>query len=170
MIQRAMYVLPFIALAAGVGFDRLWTSGSGRKIAMMLLAASAVQFAYFGFDFHTHYKLRSAFYYDPVAFRDVAGELIRQSPAPPAYYFTTDVDDAGVKWRFYTTLEGRTDLLARTKYIEPDAVPPAAPGSMLVTYEATARIAALVADGWRVDAVIKDVDARPAAVILRKLS
>ena len=168
MIQRAMYVLPFIALAAGFGFAWLWQSRPGRYLAALLLAASAAQFGYFYFDFFTHYKLRSAFYYDPVAFREVAGELFH-SPNAPAYYFTTDVDDASVKWRFYTTLEGRTDLLSRTKYIEPGDRPAAPPGSVLVTYDDTSRITALVADGWRIAIVIKDVDGRPAAVILRKL-
>jgi hypothetical protein len=52
-----------------------------------------------------------------VAFRDVASELIHSLDDAPQYYFTTDVDDASVKWRFYTTLEGRTDLLPRTKYV-----------------------------------------------------
>ena len=98
-----------------------------------------MQFRYFDFDFFTHYKLRSAFYYDPVAFRDVAGELIHALPDAPAYYFTTDVDDASVKWRFYTTLEGRTDLLSRTRYVDRDDRPAAAPGSVLVTYDDTAR-------------------------------
>jgi hypothetical protein len=167
MIQRAIYVLPFIALTAGFGLAWLWQSRPGRYVAGLLLAVSIVQFGYFYFDFFTHYKLRSAFYYDPVAFRDVAAELIHAADAP-AFYFTTDLDDASVKWRFYTTLEGRTELLSRARYIEPDEHPSAAPGSMLVTYEDTARVNALVADGWQLAATIKDVDSRPAAVILRK--
>jgi hypothetical protein len=168
MIQRAMYVLPFVALAAGFGFAWLWHLRFGRQLAALLLAASAVQFGYFYFDFFTHYKFRSAFYYDPVAFRDVASELIHTLDDAPQYYFTTDVDDASVKWRFYTTLEGRTDLLPRTKYVDRDDRPAAAAGSVLVTYDDTARIKALVADGWQVRTLIKDVDNRPAAVILRK--
>ncbi len=168
MIQRAMYVLPFVALAAGFGFAWLWQSPRGRQFAVLLLAASAVQFGYFYFDFFTHYKLRSAFYYDPVAFRDVAGELIALSSDAPAFYFTNDVDDADVKWRFYTTLEGRTDLLSRTKYVDRDDRPAAVPGSVLVTYDDSARIKALEADGWRLRTLIKDVDNRPSAVILRK--
>jgi hypothetical protein len=134
---------------------------------MLLLAASIVQFGYFYFDFFTHYKLRSAFYYDPSAFRDVSRELMRSSDAP-VFYLTTDLDDPGVKWRFYTTLEGRTDLLLRTRYVAQDEHPQAAPGSILVTLDETARIKSLVADGWSVVTTIKDVDSRPAAVILRK--
>ncbi len=87
----------------------------------------------------------------------------------PQYYFTTDVDDASVKWRFYTTLEGRTDLLSRTKYIDRDDRPAAVAGSVLVTYDDSARIKALVADGWQLRLLIKDVDNRPSAVILRKV-
>ncbi|HUQ87062.1 MAG TPA: glycosyltransferase family 39 protein [Vicinamibacterales bacterium] len=169
MIQRAMYVLPFVALAAGFGFAWLWETRIGRLAAVLLLAGSAVQFGYFYFDFMTHYKLRSAFYYDPVAFRDVARELIHSLDAAPQYYFTTDVDDADVKWRFYTTLEGRTDLLSRTKYVGRDDRPAAAAGSVLITYDDTARITALVADGWRIETVISDVDNRRASVVLRKL-
>ena len=167
MIQRAAYVLPFVAIAAGFGFAWLWQLPLGRRFAALLLAASALQFGYFYFDYFTHYKLRSAFYYDPVAFHDLAGRLM-QSPAADAYYFTADVDDASVKWRFYTTLEGRTELLSRSRYIGPDERPAAPPGAVLVTLDATARIEALVADGWAVESVINDVDDRRAAVILRK--
>ena len=168
MIQRAMYVLPFVALAAGFGSAWLWQWRAGRQFAALLLAAAAVQFGYFYFDFFTHYKLRSAFYYDPVAFRDVASHLVR-SPDAPDFYFTSDVDDASAKWRFYTTLERRTELLLRTHYVGPDDRPAAAPGSLLVTYDSRARITALVTDGWGIEVVVADVDKRPAAVILRKL-
>ena len=168
MIQRALYVLPFAALLAGYGVAWLWQSRIGRAIALLVLLASPIQFAYFYFDYFTHYKFRSAFYYDPAAFRDVASYLMASGDAP-AYFFTNNVDDASVKWRFYTLIAGRTALLTRTRYIEPDARPDDAPaGSMLVTYDDTARLAALAAEGWRVERVVNDADNRPAAAILRK--
>ena len=37
-----------------------------------------------------------------------------------------------------------------------------------MTNDDTSRLAALAADGWRVEKVISDVDSRPAAAILRK--
>ncbi|MND08769.1 hypothetical protein D3C83_316290 [compost metagenome] len=46
--------------------------------------------------------------------------------------------------------------------------PDAPAGSLLVTYDDTARLAALAATGWRVEKVIHDVDNRPAAAVLRK--
>jgi 4-amino-4-deoxy-L-arabinose transferase-like glycosyltransferase len=169
MIQRAMYLLPFLALLGAFGFAALWQSRSRllRYAAIAVLVASPIQFAYFYYDYFGHYKLRSAFYYDPVAFSDVADYLI-ESPDTPAFYFTDDVDDASVKWRFYTVGRGREELLTRTEYVAPDARPAAAPRSLLVTYDSTARIAALQTDGWTVETLIRDVDRRPAAVILRK--
>ena len=169
MIQRAMYVLPFLALVAGFGFAALWRSRSGmmRAATIVLLAAAPMQFAYFYYDYFTHYKFRSAFYYDPVNFRDVAGHLLTGEPAP-GYYFTNDLDDASVKWRFYTIQRHRQDLLERTHYIEPEERPEALPGSVLVTYVNTARVDVLMSAGWRVEQVISDVDHRQAAVILRK--
>jgi 4-amino-4-deoxy-L-arabinose transferase-like glycosyltransferase len=167
MIQRATYLLPFLALLASLGCIALWRSRAGRAIAIAAIVAAPVQFGYFYFDYFTHYKLRSAFYYDPVAFRDVAAYLL-QSPDAPAFYFTNDVDDASVKWRFYATSANRTDLLPRTQYIDPDDRPPAPPGSLLVTYDYTPRRVALAAAGWRTETVIYDVDNRPAAVIFRR--
>ena len=77
MIQRALYVLPFVALLAGFGFAWLWQSRFGRAArGRWCSLASPIQFGYFYFDYFTHYKFRSAFYYDPVAFRDVAAHLI----------------------------------------------------------------------------------------------
>jgi hypothetical protein len=170
MIQRAMYLLPFFALLGAFGFAELWDSRSRllRYAALAVMVASPIQFAYFYYDYVGHYKLRSAFYYDPVAFQDVARHLIASTDTP-AFYFTNDLDDASVKWRFYTVGHGRGELLARTRYIEPEDRPPAVPRSLLVTYDLSARIAALQADGWAIEGLVKDVDSRPAAVILRRI-
>ena len=169
MIQRAMYLLPFVGVLGGFGWAWLWQqSRLTRAAAILALAAMPIQFGYFYYDYFTHYKARSAFYYDPAAFRSVAGHLIAHDDAP-AFYFTNDVDDASVKWRYYTVAGGRTELLPRTQYIEPDQRPAAAPaGSRLVTYDQTLRLEALKADGWEIEQLIHDVDNRPASVILRK--
>ncbi|HYB94034.1 MAG TPA: glycosyltransferase family 39 protein [Vicinamibacterales bacterium] len=169
LIQRAMYLLPFLALTGGLGFALLWQSRSWavRLVTVAALALAPVQFAYFYFDYFTHYKLRSAFYYDNVAFVDVAAYLIADRRAP-AFYFADDVDDASVKWRFYSTVNGKAELLARTQYIAPDAVPAGPADSLLVTYEQSPRLERLTAGGWRIEKIVHDVDNRPAAAILRK--
>ena len=167
MIQRATYLLPFFALLVALGVAALWRSRAGRALAVAAIVAAPIQFGYFYFDYFTHYKLRSAFYYDPVAFRDVAGYLM-DAPDTPAFYFTTDLHWAPSKWRFYTTVKGREALMTRTEYIAPDLHPTAAPGTLLVTYDAGPRIAALQSAGWVIEHRVLDVDSRPAAVILRK--
>lgn len=169
MIQRAMYLLPFLGLLGGFGWTWLWQrSRVTRAAAILALVAMPIQFGYFYFDYFTHYKFRSAFYYDPAAFRDVAAHLMAPGDAP-AFYFTNDVDDASVKWRYYTLVQGRTDLLPRTHYIEPNDRPVAPPSrSLLVTYDLNDRLKALEGDGWAIEKLIYDADNRPAAVILRK--
>lgn len=167
MIQRAMYLLPFFALLGGFGFAELWRSQLGRAAAVAVIVLSPIQFGYFYFDYFTHYKFRSAFYYDNVAFRDVADYIIGSSNTP-AIYLTNDLDDATVKWRFYTLSAKRPELMQLTTIIEPEDRPAAPPRSLLVTYDLTDRLAALEADGWTIEKLISDVDNRPAAVILRK--
>jgi hypothetical protein len=167
MIQRATYLLPFLALLAALGCVALWRSRAGRAIAIAAMIAAPLQFAYFYVDYFTHYKFRSAFYYDPVAFENVAATLMQDSRAP-AFFFTSDVDDAPAKWRFYTITSRREELLQRTTYVEPEEQPEAPAGSLLVTYLESARVAALEAAGWTLEQVVKDVDSRPAAALFRK--
>lgn len=169
LIQRAMYVLPFLALACGLGFAWLWSlqSRAARAVVVGCLALIPIQFGYFYVDYFTHYKLRSAFYYDPAAFRDVAAYLIDASA--PSYVFTEDVDDVSVKWRFYTEQAHREDLLPRARYASPGETPMAEAGSLLVTLVDTARLERLSSAGWRVEKIVADVDNRPASAILRKV-
>jgi len=172
MVQRALYMIPFAALISAMGFALMWQAKHRivRMATVLLVLAAPIQFAEFYFDYFTHYKLRSAFYYDPVAFRDVAQYLFDQGPAP-AYYFADDLDDAGAKWRFYTIKHSRQDLLARTRHVATDGPEPAAApsGSFLVMYVGRAKLAALEQPGhWTVVTVIKDVDQRETAAILRK--
>jgi hypothetical protein len=169
MIQRAMYLLPFLGLLGGFGFAELWRSQSrlARAAAVAVMVLSPLQFGYFYYDYFTHYKFRSAFYYDNVAFKDVADYLIA-SPDTPSIYLANDLDDGTVKWRFYTVAAKRADLMERTRFVEPDERPDAPPRSLLVTYDQTERLAALQSVGWTIEKLVSDVDNRPAAVILRK--
>jgi hypothetical protein len=96
--------------------------------------------------------------------------LFDQAPAP-AYYFADDLDDASAKWRFYAIKQSRQELLGRTRHVAADGPEPAAApgGSFLVMYVDRAKLAALEQSGqWAIVTVIKDVDQREAAAILRK--
>ncbi len=173
MIQRALYMLPFMALISAMGLARMWQARhrAVRAAAVLLLLAAPIQFGEFYFDYFTHYKFRSAFYYDPVALRDVARYLFDQRPAP-GYYFTTDLDDASAKWRFYAIQRRRQEVLGRTQYVAADGPELAAApgGSLLVTYVDRRTLVALEHAGqWEIVKVITDVDGRETAAILRKV-
>ena len=114
MAQRIVFMFPFAALIAAYGLEWLWAqrARAARVAAGVLLAAIGLQFAVFYRDYFTHYKLRSAFYYDPAAFVDVAAYLIADDTAP-LIYLSTELDDAGAKWRYYTTRDGRTERWRR---------------------------------------------------------
>ena len=166
-------MFPFAALVATYGLEWLWDQRvrAARIAAMVLMVGVALQFAVFYRDYFTHYKLRSAFYYDPVAFVDVAAYLMADEQAP-LIYLSTELDDVGAKWRYYTTRDGRQDKMARTRYVENDGldIGPSDPGSLLAVHTKAAALAALENSGlWKIERVISDVDNRPTVAILRKL-
>jgi 4-amino-4-deoxy-L-arabinose transferase-like glycosyltransferase len=173
MVQRVVFMFPFAALVATYGLEWLWDqrARAARIAAMVLLAGMALQFAVFYRDYFTHYKLRSAFYYDPAAFVDVAAYLISDEKAP-LIYLSTELDDVGAKWRYYTTRDGRQDKMARTRFVDHDGlkIGPSDPGSLLAVHTKVAELAALESSGlWKIEKVISDVDNRPTVAILRKL-
>ncbi len=164
--------MPFAALIAAFGLDWLWQARSraARVAAIALVVGVPLHFAVFYRDFFTHYKLRSAFYYDPAAFADVAAYLIADEQAP-LIYFSHEIDDVGAKWRYYTTRDGRQDKMARTRYVMNDGldIGPSDPGSLLAVHMKAAELAALEKSGlWKIEKVISDVDNRPTVAILRK--
>jgi hypothetical protein len=172
MIQRVMFMLPFAAVIATFGVHWLWRPWRpARLLAIALLAIGALQFAVFYRDYFTHYKLRSAFYYDPSAVRDVS-EYLMADAAAPLIYLSVELDDIGAKWRYYTTRDGRTGLEERTRFVLNDGldIGPGDAGSLLAIHLKTEQVAQLERSGlWKVEKVIEDVDRRPTAAILRKL-
>jgi energy-coupling factor transporter transmembrane protein EcfT len=172
MIQRVIFMLPFAAVIATFGVHWLWRPWRpARLLAIALLAIGALQFAVFYRDYFTHYKLRSAFYYDPSAVRDVS-EYLMADAAAPLIYLSVELDDIGAKWRYYTTRDGRTGLEERTRFVLNDGldIGPGDAGSLLAIHLKNEQVAQLERSGlWKVEKVIEDVDRRPTAAILRKL-
>jgi hypothetical protein len=173
-VQRAMGLVVFVAIVCGFAVDWLWRSErrSWRSAVAALAVVAAVQFGVFYRDYFTHYKYRSAFYYDPVAFASVA-RILLENPAVPEYYFDTELDDAPTKWRFYATKAGRTEVLRRTAYLPRERFPldGAPPGSLCVIYVDKPAAEALTSSGrWSLVTRVNDVDNREAAAIYRKTS
>jgi hypothetical protein len=173
-VQRAMGLVVFVAIVCGFALDALWRAERRvwRHAVLALALIGALQFAVFYRDYFTHYKYRSAFYYDPVAFAGVAGILL-EDPTVPRYYFDTELDDAPTKWRFYSSKAGQSEVLRRTSYVPRDRFPlnDAPAGSLCVIYVDRAATEALTSSNrWTLLATVHDVDNREAAAIFRKTS
>ena len=170
-IQRAVLMVPFAALIGACGFAALWNARVPvwRAAAVLLACAAPFYIQPFLEDYFGPHRHRSAFYFDNANFQGIAAQ-ITQAGNVPAVYLKRDLDAAGARWRFYMTTADRRDLLARTFYVSDAGEADHAPvDARLVMYVESAKIAALTATGrWDVDAIIRDVDGRESAAILRK--
>lgn len=173
MIQRVLFMLPFASFIAAVGVSELWMRRhrAARPAAIVLMTGLVLQFGVFYRDFFTHYPLRSAFYYDPSAFEDVAEYMMKDGKAP-LLYFSDELDDVGAKWRCYTGRDGRGDLIARTRYVHYDGlrIGPSDVDSLLAIHTKAKAMASLEASGmWKKEKIVADVDNRETVAIFRKL-
>ena len=175
-IQRALLLLPFGVLIGTCGV-RLLLEQPNRTVrlaAILLLIAMPFQYVYFYRDYFTGYRTRSAFWFDPIDFRDVA-EFLMSSDANgnvPTVYLSEDLDDVGARWRFYTLKHAKEELWRRTRYL-PAAIDSSgvAAGSLIVLYANDARLPTLVGShSYSVARTIVDVAGSASAVILRKES
>jgi hypothetical protein len=175
-IQRELFVLPFGVLISVFGALYLLRDGryAVRIVAVALLAAMPIQFAYFYRDYFTDYRIRSAFWFDPANVRGISEYLLAHDPprqAAPAMYFSQDLDDVAARWRFYLIKNGREDLLQRTRMFDPGGlnVREVPPGSLLVFYANDPAVPTLLgADRCSVATFVMDAAGGRSAVILRK--
>jgi hypothetical protein len=145
------------------------TTASGVSV----LLSMPIEFAYFARDYFTAYRVRSAWWFDAIDFRDVAEYLIAEVPVGPgpALYFSQDLDDVAPRWRFYMAKHRRGDLAAQTHYFsvarfDLTQVPA---GSLIVFYGNDPNVPGLLASGtYAVAKKIIDVAGGNSAVILRK--
>lgn len=174
-IQRELAVLPFGVLIAAFGLSWMLERPrlGARVIAIAVLVAIPLQFAAFARDYFGEYQLRSAIWFDPVDFRDVAGYLLsaeRDQPLP-AILLSEDLDDAKARWRFYLAKYRREDLLQRTRYFRSQTLDARQilPGSLLVLSANDPGLPRLLgAGGCAVATTVVDIAGSKTAVILRK--
>ena len=176
-VQRSLLVLPFGVLIAVFGVARLLHQPRRAiKLAtVVLLLAMPIQYGYFYRDYFTDYRTRSAWWFDPIDFRDVATYLIANESGSqrPALYLSQDLDDVAPRWRFYMAKYGREDLAARTRYFtaagfDTSQVPA---GSLIVFYANDPHLPAFLGPGnCTIATQVTDVAGGKSAVVLRKQS
>lgn len=174
-IARALIVLPFAALVATYGVQRLWASPRTivRGMTVVLLVAMPLQFAGFIRDYFTDYQLRTARLSDPLNTAGVATYLFSQDAREPipAIYLPSNVKGAAWIWKFLTLEAGRPDMWTRTREFDPDRgdARSVAAGSLLVFLEPSVTTGSLLdGGGFSVATVIRGLDGEAAALVLRK--
>jgi 4-amino-4-deoxy-L-arabinose transferase-like glycosyltransferase len=174
-IQRALLMLPFAVLISvfGVAFLLQRPNRLVRLATVVLLAAVPVQYAFFHRDYFADYRVRSAFWFDPVNFRGVAEFLIANDPPDSTrrVYLSEELDDGPARWMFYLAKHHREDLLSRTRLFTPHGYDlstiPA--GSLLVLYANDPSMASFTkGNACAVAGVVTHAGSASSAVILRK--
>src|SRR4029077_1319999 len=149
-------------------------SRGARAAAAALLVSVPLQFAFFFHDYVTDYQIRSAYWFDPGDFRDVADRLMAtaSSREVPAIYVSNAVDEASPRWRFFLTTHGREELWPRTRFFSRQNLDVASvtAGSLLVLYPFDPQLADLVGPGKCCTIVhrVTAIGGAEAAVIVAK--
>ena len=129
--NRVLYVVPFGALLATCGVERLiaTTSRGLRWATAALLIAIPIQFA--GFYSTTWVGT------GPAAALRLAGTcrplwLSSLDRSPQAIYLSREIPYADAYWRFAAIAERRPDLIDRVGYVDGATLPDAPAGALLV--------------------------------------
>jgi hypothetical protein len=126
----------------------------------------AWQFTGFYRDYHSRYRLASAFAYDSTAFSEAAKLIVANPPGEDGVvYLPLNFHDVGAKWRFYTLKLRRTDLWQRTRYFaDTSELGTAAPGSIALLPPSGPNVLA----GWSTVSAATSLGRESTAVLVRK--
>jgi hypothetical protein len=169
-IARAMTLLPFGIIIAVYGMQTMMRDRRWRWVGAVVLVAIPLQFALFARDYRSDYQLRVAPRLDPGNVRAIADAVIAQDATAPvaAIYLSDNIDDGGVRWRFFTLKHGRLDLWARTHSLNlAHTLPAIEPGALVICYAADPLVTRLESDGYRTVAAVAGVAGEAAAVVLK---
>jgi 4-amino-4-deoxy-L-arabinose transferase-like glycosyltransferase len=128
-IERAASLLALGALIGAFGVDWLlvrrstWLTWAGRAVCACLCVWMVYQFEGFYRDYQTHYRVRSAFWFNgnhPGAFEPIVRDYRREDPR--TVYIFDGLPWIREHWRLYLLQHNRTDLLARTVYFRPESL------------------------------------------------
>lgn len=169
-INRALTLLPFVALIATLGVESLWTSRRRRYqvAAVALLIVMPLQFAGFYRDYFGAYRARSAKWLEYNIGGGLEEIIRRQPPAAVPVYIADNIQWAPYYWQFYQAKHQRDDLARVTTYADPRTLDPGdlPAGSLLLCR--TLDEPALVAAGLTRVAAIPEPDGVPWFSVLRK--
>jgi hypothetical protein len=134
-IYREMVILPFAILLATFGVRRLMASDARawRAVTIAALVAMPLQFGYFVRDYFTTYPLYAFGWFGGNTPGAVEKVLALDAAHPvPAVYLSKKIAYARERWEFYLARDGRVDLLAKTRMLNPDDPIASVPSGSLI--------------------------------------
>lgn len=148
---RAMFVLPFAALLAVHGLERLWASGSPRlrAVAVVLALSVPVQFAFFYHDYMGRYRVASSVWFGS-DLKSALMEVFRRREQGDALLLSQQVPYGDAYTRFYSQMwtqaapESPTLVDGTTADFES-----VKPGSWLIAGAAESWLPRLSSAGWQ---------------------
>jgi 4-amino-4-deoxy-L-arabinose transferase-like glycosyltransferase len=171
-IRRWLVVLPFVAMIAGFGADRLRRGRPAHRVLLTVLVTLSIgQFALFMRDYFGPYRERSSTWFGGNIRAALTTVLDRARTEPPSkVYISEEIPWVEAYWRFYSMVNDQGALLERTQYVRVNSgIPPAAEhGAVLVAPVPTSDVGARLADaGWRDTTIIADLDGSPSLAVLK---
>ena len=165
-VNRLLFVLPFAVLTATYGAAGMLSSARPgiRWVTCALLLSVPWQFWGFYRDYVGDYRVTSSTWFGGNV-RGAFLDVLSRTPSPDAIYLSPRIPYASAYWRFYALSAGRSDLVDRPAYREPDggetSVLPS--GAMLVTSAAVD-----APEGWRVRRTITEPGGAPSFVVYER--
>lgn len=121
--SKELFILPFASLLATLAVKTLWQARRKAEqiLAIVLLAATVLQFTYFLNDYFISYRARSYvwFDYDILGALQVVLDENSKKPADFIYFDSKIYYYIDRYWRFLLIERNREDLIAKTSYFDP---------------------------------------------------
>lgn len=168
---RAMFVLPFGALAATYGVEWLWASRAWwrRALAVLLIASVPIQFASFYRDYMGRYRDESSVWFGK-NIRAALGEVFQRGAAPQPVLISQHVPYADSYARFYSQVftgrEPQAPVLIDGAVFDIGGV---APGSWLIANASESWLSRLSAREWQRVSEVREPSGEPSFVVYRRI-
>jgi hypothetical protein len=166
-IRRWLVLMPFAAIVAGFGIDRVLAVRYGRATVAALLVLMAVQFGMFTRDYFGPYRERSSDWFGGNIRAAIESVLADARVQPPStVYIASDLPWVDAHWQFYGQVHGQ-DLRDRTRYVRlaSGEIPKAVDRAVLICPADSSLAATMEGSGWVQRRVVPDIDGTPSIIV-----
>lgn len=171
-IRRALVMLPFGALIATYGVERLSRNRrvAWRAAGVVLLLLVPISFRSFYLDYMGDNRIRSAPWHGGNVKDALEAAIERQRGLAGPVYLSRQIQYIDEYWDFYLLSRGRADLVASTIYFDGEEVGEAPVGALLVSLAgAPPSPDTLSSTGWAQVATSREPDGSVSHLVFEKI-